>query len=395
MTTYEITNEQRKYFGLNPIEDHWEKVVLNGDVYRPESVLYFDEDIIKRHIVSTENQYFEKQYNEKTKNRIILSPKTEKGKEKKLTASVLEQRQPTGVYLLVNCGNLIIGNYTSQTTFYSSRWDNEEQSKKPISEIINDFIISSPENHFFEIEKYQNTKRKNIKFKSGDYFCFKLDRINFGFGRILLDVSKIRKKNLIDNNHGLSLFMGLPIIIELFAFKAQSKNIDIATLDKQPKLPSDVIMDNLLLYGEYEIIGHREIKDEEFDFPISYGHSIDQREIVFLQWGLIHKELPHEVYSKYTYTDEIQSGQNPHGYYSIGFRPHYDNIDIIKTIDNNGKYDFRNTKHYKAKWDLRNPKNKEIKDELFKTFGLDSNITYYENSKLTGTKLPSEIIKQL
>lgn len=388
-----MTNEQRKYFGLDPIQSHWERIVFAGDIYRPESILYFDNDTIKRHVVSTATQYFEKQYNELTKNRTILLPKTNKGKEKKLTTAVLEQRQPIGVYLSINSGDLTIGNYTAQTTFYSSRWDNEKQSQKSIVEIVNDFIASSTENHLTEIEHFKSAKRKNIKFQSGDYFCFKLDRINFGFGRVLLDVGKIRKKKLIGDVHGLNLFMGLPVIIELFAFKSQSKNIDITTLDMQPKLPSDVMMDNLLLYGEYEIIGHRAIKDEEFDFPISYGRSIGRNKTVFLQWGLIHKELPLEVYSKYTHTDEMQSGQNPYGYYSIGFRPHYDSVEIIKTINNNGVYDWGNVKHYKAKWDLRNPKNKGIKAELFEIFGLDSNKSYYDNSKLTRTKLPSEIFE--
>ena len=189
--------------------------------------------------------------------------------------------------------------------------------------------------------------------------------------------------------------MGPPVIIELFAFKSPTKTIDIATLDKQNKLPADVMMDNLLLYGEFEIIGHREIKDDEFEFPISYGRSIDKRKIVFLQWGLIHKELPHEVYNKYIFTEETQVGHNPYGYYSIGFRPSYDSIEIIKAINNIGVYDFDNARHYKAKWDLRNPRNIEIKNELFKVFGLDPNKSYYKISKLTGTKLPSELNKQI
>jgi hypothetical protein len=129
-------------------------------------------------------------------------------------------------------------------------------------------------------------------------------------------------------------------------------------------------------------------------FQLSIRHHLDQRRIVFLQWGLIHKELPQQVYCKHV-TGEQQFDQNPYGYYSIGFRPHYDSIEIIKTINNNGIYNFDNAKHYNAKWDLRNPKNKEIKNELFKVFGLEPNKTYYENSILTGTILPSEIIKQL
>ncbi|MFN3641222.1 MAG: immunity 26/phosphotriesterase HocA family protein [Flavobacterium sp.] len=258
-------------------------------------------------------------------------------------------------------------------------------------EIVNDFIESSPGNHFIEIEKFKNLKRQNKKFKSGDYFCFKLDRVNYGFGRILLDVNKIRKKKLVDDIHGLGLLMGPPVIVELFAFKSESKVVDINSLDKQAKLPADVMMDNLLLYGEYEIIGHKEIKDEEFDFPISYGRSIDQRRVVFLQWGLIHKELPLEVFNKYTYTDEIQPGLNPYGYYGIGYTPNYDSRDVIHSVKNNGVFNFENANHYLAKWDLRNPKNKEIKNELFKVFGLDPSRNYIENSRLTWTMLPSEI----
>lgn len=394
MTTFELTNKQREYLGLDPIESHWDKVLFKGDAHRPDSILYFNGNTIKRHIVSTEDQYCEKHYDELTKDRTVLLPKTSKGKEKKLTPSVLEQRQPTGVYLSVFGGDLKIGNYTSQTTFYSSRWNNDEQSNKSIPEIIDDFIMDSPANHLEELNKFKKSKRKNIKFKSGDYFCYKLDRENYGFGRLLLDIHKIRKQKLIKPEHGLGLLMGPPLIIELFAYKSSTKNVDISLLDGQPKLPTDIMMDNLLLYGEYEIIGHRDLKDEEFTFPISYGRSIDQRRVVFLQWGLIHLEIPNEKFYKYI-TSEEPFDQNPYGFYSIGFTPHYDTTDVLKTIENKGVFDFSTSGHYKAKWDLRNPNNSQIKNELFKVFGLDSNKSYLDNSKLTKTVLPTELLKQL
>jgi hypothetical protein len=115
--------------------------------------------------------------------------------------------------------------------------------------------------------------------------AFKLDRRNFGFGRLLLDVGKVCKSGMIGNSHGLRNLMGQALIVELFAFSSPTKDVSLSTLDKQPKLPSDVMFDNLLLYGEYEIIGHREVKEEEFDFPISYGAVLDARPVVFLQWG--------------------------------------------------------------------------------------------------------------
>ena len=394
MKTFELTNKQREFIGLEPIESHWEKVAFKGDTYRPESVLYFDGNIIKRHIVSSENQYSEKQYDELTKERFFLLPKTSKGKEKKLSASVLEQRRATGVYLSILNGNLIIGNYNSQTTFYSSRWDNIEPSQKSISDQISDFIKQSSANHLNEINQFKNAKRKKVRYKAGDYFCLKIDRVNFGFGRILLDVNKIRKQKLIRSEHGLDLIMGPPLIIQLFAYKSSKKNVDITLLDQQPTLPSDIMMDNLIFYGEFEIIGHRALENDEFEFPISYGRSIDQRRIVFLQWGMIHLELPQKKFYKYV-TGEKEYDQNPYGFYSNGFRPHYDAIEITQTIENKGVFDFSSSRHYKAKWDLRNPDNFSVKDELFKVFGLDVNKSYLENSTLTKTPFPTEFIEKL
>ncbi len=394
MKTFELTNKQREYFGLEPVGKHWDKVSFKGDAYRPSSILYFDGDIIKRHIVSTENQYMEKQYDEPTKERTSLLPKTNKGKEKKLTASVLEQRQPTGVYLSISNSNLIIGNHNTQTTFYSSQWDKSEETQKDISELVSNFINISPENHLEEIELFKNAKRRNIKYKAGDYFCFKLNRSNYGFGKILLDVNKIRKKKLISSEHGLGLIMGPPLIIQFFAYRSPTRIVDIAFLDQQPSLPADVMMDNLIFYGEFEIIGHRELVDEEFEFPISYGRSLDQRRIVFLQWGLIHIELPQKKFNKYL-IGEKDFDQNPYGYYSNGFRPRYNTTDISKTIDNNGEFDFTHSQHYKAKWDLRNPNNLKVKNELFKVFGLDINKSYLENSRMTKTPFPTKYIEKL
>jgi hypothetical protein len=396
MISFELTNKQREYFGLDPIEDHWDRVLSLGDKRNEETVLYFDGDIIKRHIISTQDCYQEYHYNDLTRNRTILLPKTAKGKEKKLTACVFAQQKPIGIYLTINSfGDLKIGNHNTQTTFYSTQWERRQKSEKVnITNIITEFIEQSPSNHLNEIKTFKNAKRKNIKYKVGDYFCFKLNRTEFGFGRLLLDINKARKKGLLPRKHGLSMIMGPPLIIQLFAYKSSTKEIDISILDSKPKLPADIMMDNLLFYGEYEIIGHKELKETDFEFPISYGRTIDQREIVFLQWGLIHKELPKEKFNKYTVGEKAYS-QNPFGYYSIGFRPTYDTIDIVNTISNNGIFDFEKSSHYVANKDLRNPKNNEIKRELLKVFGLDPDKSYIENCELTCTTKTIDFIKQL
>ena len=347
--TFELTNSQRKYFGLDPLEKHWGRAELKAN-YPTEGYLVWDGDVIKRHIVSVDFRYSEVHYNELTKNRTILRPKTSKGKEKKLSGSVLGQRQPTGVYLeITNRGMITIGSYTTQTTFYSSYWDKQELPyERSIDEKVDEFICQSPSDHLAQIEQFRRAKRMRVRFRAGDFFSFKLSRTQFGFGRVLLDINKIRKSGLLPENHGLKLLMGPPVLVQLFAFSSANPRIGIAELERAPKLPTDVMVDNVLLYGEYELIGHKDLKDDDFEFPISYGKSIDRRPVVFLQWGLIHRELPLSVFDKYLVEDNpnVPEGSysrkvtNPFGYYSIGFRPSFDSSDIFRTIDASGVYDF-------------------------------------------------------
>ena len=393
---FELNNKQRKYFGLDPVMDSWEKVLFKGDKYRPDSMLYFERENIKKQVISTDKEYKEIQLNEQTENRELILPKTKKGKPKKLTPSVLESRTPLGVYLNVDSsGELLIGNHSTQSTFYSREWE-YPKSDTSLTKLIQEFIDNSPDDHLNKIEEFRKAKRKNIKYKSGDFFAYKLNRTEYGFGRILFDVNKARKKKLIPENHGLGLLMGPPLLIKFYVYKSNTKSVDIGTLKKQKSLPSDYIMDNVVFYGDFEIIGNLPLEIFEFDFPISHGIRIDGTPNVFLQWGLIHLELPKQKFNKYYKLENAGLGEhNPYGYYSIGFRPKFDTIDVVETIKNEGEFDFSKSKHYRIDKDLRNPINESIRRDIFEKFGLDPNKNYEENCKITGTKDIIELIKEM
>ena len=49
---FELNNEQRKYLGLNPVEEHWELVKFDDNIYH-----YFEGDTIKKEITVSENYY--------------------------------------------------------------------------------------------------------------------------------------------------------------------------------------------------------------------------------------------------------------------------------------------------------------------------------------------------
>lgn len=394
MKNFTLTNEQRKYFGIEPIKENQEKIILE-DKYQT-TTLYFEKDIIRRQIISNNLTYKELQFSESTKDRKILLPKKGKGKEQKLSNSTLEKRKPYGNYVEVSVGYLTCGNFDNQKTFYSTRWHKKQEIEKSCEEIILDFINESPSDHLIKINKFLNEKRQNVKYKTGDFFKFKINRTEYGFGRILLDINKIRKQKLIDNNNGLNYLMGPPLLIQFFAYKSDEENVDIEFLESQIKLPSDYIMDNLIFYGEYEIIGNKKIKNEELDFPISYGKRIEiNSDKVFLQWGLIHLELPIKTFSKYLIIEDKPFSRNPYGFYSIGFYSGYGNFEIENTINNNGKFDYSKVNHYKSEYDLRNPKNSIIRNEIFSIFGLDSDKDYLQNSMLTSTPLPNQIIEKI
>ncbi|SKC10841.1 Immunity protein 26 [Soonwooa buanensis] len=394
MNNFTLTNQQRKYFGIEPIQPSWDKVILQ-DKYQA-TILYFEGNTIKKQIISSDIYYKELQFEEQTKNREILLPKTSKGKEQKLTNSTLDKRKPIGNYVEVSVGYLTCGNFDTQKTFYSTRWDKKQQIEKTCEELILEYIDNSTPTSLKEVEMFSKEKRKNHKYKTGDYFRFKISREEYGFGRILLDINKIRKQKLIDTKNGLFYLMGPPLLIQIFAYKSFDKNVEIDFLDKQPKLPSDYIMDNLIFYGEYEIIGNRNVTNEEFDFPISYGKSIKfGSNNVFLQWGFIHLELPVKTFSKYLHIEGKSFSSNPYGYYSIGFDSAYGNFEIDNMLKNDGNLNFSEVNHYKAEYDLRNPNNSKIKEEIFNIFGLDSNKSYIENSIITSTPLPTSIIENI
>ncbi|NQZ76240.1 MAG: immunity 26/phosphotriesterase HocA family protein [Ekhidna sp.] len=383
----ELTNRQREYLGLDLIESDWERFELKAGPYQPESTLYFEGDFLKKQIVSNENQYYEWPVNIQTRSKSIILPKTSKGKEKKLTAATLEKYKPDGVAFewTVN-GTVFITNHNTQINYYSNFLEGFKiNNPDELANWIENYISSSPDHYLDELRAFKDANRKNIKYKPGDFFAFKVSRTEFGFGRILLDVNKLRKKKLIPKHHGLQLIMGPPLLVKIYGFMTDTLEVDLEELAKQKSLPSDYIMDNHIFYGENPIIGNLPLEPEEYEFPISFGRSISALRpgITFLQWGFIHLEKPIAEFNKYLSKDDGGLGEhNPYGYYSNGFYPRYMTKDIKKTIEE-GNYLF-DSEHYKDQWDLRNPLNKEIKIEILENFGLDPNKSYLENCQKIG-----------
>ena len=380
---FELTNEQRKYLGLIPVEEHWELVKFDNGIY-----YYFEDDIIRKEIKVSKNYYHEAELNEKTaENRTMILPKTKRGKIKKFNYTATESFSPFGTYFTFSADGVIIANYTSQRTYYSETFTEKEKiSLDDLKKWLDKWMKETTEEDLEEIEEFKNAKRKHCKFNEGDFFAFKLSRREWCFGRILMDVSKLRKDENFEKNknYGLANLMGKPLIIKVYHKISDNKNIDLKELSKCLALPSQAIMDNIFYYGEAIILGNLPLKPEENDMFISVSESISgiDKNIAYLQYGLIYREIPLSDYEKLI--KELKIGAQTLRREGIGFV--IDTYKLKECIEAKSNSPFWEKYKKRNVPDLKNPDHIELKRKIFKAFGLDADKTYEENLKMVEVK---------
>ena len=380
---FELTNEQRKYLGLIPVEEHWELVKFDNGIY-----YYFEDDTIKKEIKVSKNYYHEAELNEKTaENRTMILPKTKRGKIKKFNYTATQSFSPFGTYFTFSTDGVIIANYTTQRTYYSEIFSEKEKiSLDDLKKWLDKWMKETTEEDLEEIEEFKNTKRKHCKFNEGDFFAFKISRREWCFGRILMDVSKLRKdENFKKNkNYGLANLMGKPLIIKVYHKISDNKNIDLKELSKCLALPSQAIMDNIFYYGEAIILGNLPLKPEENDMFISVSESISgiDKNIAYLQYGLIYREIPLSDYEKLI--KDLKIGAQTLRREGIGFV--IDTYKLKECIEAKSNSPFWEKYKKRNVPDLKNPDHIELKRKIFKAFGLDADKTYEENLKMLEVK---------
>ena len=380
---FELNNEQRKYLGLIPVEEHWELVKFDNGIY-----YYFEDDIIRKEIKVSKNYYHESELNVKTsENRTMILPKTKRGKIKKFNYTVTQSFSPFGTYFTFSADGVIIANYTSQRTYYSETFTEKEKiSLDDLKKWLDKWMKETTEEDLEEIEEFKNAKRKHCKFNEGDFFAFKISRREWCFGRILMDVSKLRKDENFEKNknYGLAHLMGKPLIIKVYHKISDNKNIDLKELSKCLALPSQAVMDNIFYYGEAIILGNLPLKPEENDMFISVSESISgiDKNIAYLQYGLIYREIPLSDYEKLI--KDLKIGAQTLRREGIGFV--IDTYKLKECIEakSNSPFWEKYKKHNVP--DLKNPDHIELKRKIFKAFGLDADKTYEENLKMLEVK---------
>ncbi len=356
---FTLTNDQRKCFALVPIHDEWECIEAKtspDDQFK--TYLYFDGDTIVKCILSGKSQYSEYELSEKvSQDRKYLLPKTTKGKPMLLSSSTVLKRNGVGMRLNYNDKYIHLYNEKNQCSYFFNYYLNDDVCDLDgFSRWVEDWCKETTDADIADVVRFSQQKRRHIRYQEGDVFRFKIGRRLYGYGRILLDYDKMRKTK----EPFWDILMSKPLVCSVYYIVTDRNNVSLDELQHLGSLPSIIIADNSLFYGDYKIIGNLPVTENE-DYPVMYGNSISIGEkAVCYQCGKTFWKIDNET--------AIYEGFRNNGV-SINLNITVDVLRQCAVEKSNDPY----WAHYYPHWvnrDLRNPKFAEELRRVKEQFGL-------------------------
>lgn len=355
---FELSNDQRKCFGLQPVKDNWQRMELKPSPYHNfQSFAYLEGTVIRKLVQTGKEHYMEHEICEQLSDDFkYLQPKTQRGKPVLLSASTLEKRTGQGMCFYFCPGYVSLYNLTSEQVYYSSIYE-----MLHISDIdgfrlwVEQWCAETTLEDLEDIAQFASRPRIHVAFREGDVFRFKLTRRLYGYGRLVLNYAQMRarKEPMWD------ILAGQPLDCSVYHIATERADVSVDELRGKKSLPSTHIMDNHLFYGTYEIIGHIPITDHE-DYPIMYGQRYGPGEQALnLQCG--------KLYRKIVGGKELFRGFN---YGMIGFDLAFFLPVLQQCIAEDSNAPYWESEDWRVAADLRNPKLKKERKAICKQFGL-------------------------
>lgn len=356
---FELSNEQRICFALNPVRSHWECIEAKAGPYDQfKTILYLDGDTAVKCILTGDTQYLEYELSETvSSDRKYLLPKTAKGKAVLLSSSNILKRKGTGMRLSYYNKKICLYSEITECSYYSDCYLNDKiYDISEFSQWVDKWCYESNISDKEDILAFSKKKRKHVRYKEGDVFRFKIGRRHYGYGRIILDYNIMRKSK----EPFWDILMSTPVVCSVYHIVTDRPDVSVSELSMLCSLPSTIITDNSLFYGEFEIIGNIPVADEE-DYPIMYGNSIVfGKTVVCYQCGKTFRMIENKTALYPQFTNNSVS-------FSLNFT-----LDILLNCiseNSNAPY-WTNYNTYCVNSDLRNPKYAEKLKIVKEQFGL-------------------------
>lgn len=352
-----ISNEQRKYFGLEEINPNWQEVKVESENFNGfDVVIYIDENIVRKCIIYGPSKYKEMQMNtELTKNLDAIV--VDESNKKTSSLDSIINKAGSGVTILFDASNITIYNENTKIVYYKNFHEDKSNLKtiENFKNWVEKWCEESTEADIADVKSFASeTQVKHIDFNEGDVFKIKLSRRLYGYGRILLSYAKMRnnKEDFWD------CLIGTPVIASLYHILTEDSNLSVDQLKGLMSFPSEIIIDSNFYHGEYEIIGNIPVDYDSEDYPIMYGRTVTDKQTHY-QNGKTHLVINDKpLYNNFKYNGVA---------HNLGF----DLSVMKKCIDESSNDSYYMSGPFIAKGDLRNPVNVEKLNLILKQFALD------------------------
>ncbi len=284
--TVMLTDEERRYFALDPLNAEWETVSMYSVTYllKKRTVLFYEGNTIvkviyEEHSVNEDGSYNLRSYNEfdtrlETDNRTMLLPLTSRGRAKPVTPTNVMAVKPFGCDL-----NIFLKKGESRISARNLR--NNQQiavgEKERVKNIMSDedlhefmdyYISTCPDDYFERIAAVRNMEHQTVKFRAGDIFRCQVDRQHYAYGLILGKTREIEKWDELPKEHSLRNVMMQPVILRMYDLVTTDKDMTAETLSGMALRSPEICSDCDIFWGTHKIVSHKELVPDDIQFQL-------------------------------------------------------------------------------------------------------------------------------
>ncbi|MBR4223318.1 MAG: immunity 26/phosphotriesterase HocA family protein [Oscillospiraceae bacterium] len=289
----DMTDRYRGYYGLSPLDTAWDKKVMYSVTHNiiKRTEIFFEGDVIKKFIYEElipdrHKYYLECDTDAPTKGRELLLPKTDRGRPKNITPSLLQ----TPTYMKAHIMVKISLSDSDGGGVWSYNSSNDQQlplpyghirSKEDYAEYTEGYIASLPSGYDEQIRMFIHKERRTVKFTAGDIFRIQTDVDRYTYCLILGKVRQLLKWEEVPKGHPLQNVMAQPILYRQYAIITKDPHMTAEELEKIPLLPMQIAQDNEVLWETYPIVCSKKLVKDDIDL----GFMTDPRTRTVI-WGL-------------------------------------------------------------------------------------------------------------
>ncbi|EAE6828093.1 hypothetical protein BHS35_04525 [Listeria monocytogenes] len=258
-----INNEIREVIGLHPILENDQKLSVEN-----RTVIIRENRLIKL-IVEQADYYKEIDYDlELTDTNELIGRKN--AKSKPLTLKAILKAKTKELRLKINKVShrmeLKLGVQHFENLYFA---EDMVITKENVQEKITAMYGKDWLN---TLAKAKRKVKMRQTIQQGAVFSYPIGN-EFGFALVISCFQTFRKQKIMpqDSSHYLNLMMGVPLVIRTFNYTSEQKMVDLQLLKKQELLNPEFIMDDLVLRGDYPIIGKAVLEESDILFPMNFS----------------------------------------------------------------------------------------------------------------------------